>query len=153
MTSAVWATSLQNLELAGCNASLTIPAGWALIELNHLDLSNNAIDGDLGFIAAPRLEYLDVAGNHLAGNLSAVAWEMAPSLQVLRLSNNIGIQGSLPSGKFAMATVWWGNQVFILGLHSLAAVLAVAGLYARAIRVAALCNRWQAILLPSPCLH
>lgn len=99
VTAESWASTLQSLDVGGLGAALAVPSDWALAALTQLNVSGNAVSGNLGSLLAgsPALQRLDVSSTGLSTNLSSLAWApAAQSLRELRLSNNPGVGGMLP---------------------------------------------------------
>jgi hypothetical protein len=108
-----WGATLHTLELANSGATLSVPTAWGLASLTQCDLSGNSgITGALfQILAGSPLQYLDVSGCSLSADWSTISGapaELMPAIQVLKISNNTGIVGSLPApaGREPTHTPW-----------------------------------------------
>jgi Leucine-rich repeat (LRR) protein len=63
--------------------------------LEKLDLSGNSLTGSFVHVVASSLLELDLSNNQLTGSLPDMLAVSGIGLQVLRLSNNSGITGTL----------------------------------------------------------
>jgi hypothetical protein len=93
--SSAWDATVKSLVVSASGLTGQVPATWALASLENLDLSRNSLTGGFIRVVGSSLQELDLSSNDLSGSLADVLAISGIGLQVLRLSNNSGITGSL----------------------------------------------------------